>query len=60
MAAGGLSFDEKDFMAHNIRAEYPDASFQLPRSHDVQKDAGHFADLGAAAERCRSRSPKRS
>ena len=55
----GISFDEEDFAAH-IRAEYPDASFQQPRSHDVQKYAGHFADLGSAAERCRGRSPKRS
>ena len=55
----GLSFDEEDFTAHII-AEYPDASFQQPGIHDVQKYAGHFADLGAAAERCRGRSPKRS
>ena len=55
----GFAFDEEDFMAH-IRAKYPGASFQQPRCHDFQKYVGHFANLGAAAERCRSRSPKRS
>ena len=53
----GFAFDEEDFMAH-IRAKYPGASFQQPRCHDFQKYVGHFANLGAAAERCRSRSPK--
>ena len=53
----GFAFDEEDFMAH-IRAKYPGASFQQPRCHDFQKYVSHFANLGAAAERCRSRSPK--
>ena len=53
----GFAFDEEDFMAH-IRAKYPGASFQQPRCNDFQKYVGHFANLGAAAERCRSRSPK--
>ena len=51
--------NEEDFIAH-IRAKYPGASYQQPRCHDFQKYARHFANLGAAAERCRSRSPKRS
>ena len=52
----GLSFDEVQLMAH-IRAEYPSASYQQPKSYDFQKYAASFA--GAAAERPRSRSPKR-
>ena len=55
----GLALEEEDFMAH-IRAKYPGASFQQPRCHDFQKYVGHFANLGAAAEGCHSRSPKRS
>ena len=53
----GLALEEADFMAH-IRAKYLGASFQQPRCHDFQKYARHFANTGAAAERCRSRSPK--
>ena len=55
----GLALNEEDFIAH-IRARYPGASYQLPRCHDFQKCASHFATLGAAAERRRSRTPKRS
>ena len=48
------------FMAH-VRTQYPDASYQQPKVHDFQKyDASSFANLGEAAERDRSRSPKRS
>ena len=53
----GLSLDEDELMAH-IRAEYPSASYQQPKIHDFGSFAGHFANLGAAAERARS--PKRS
>ena len=52
----GLSFDEEQFTAH-IRAEYPNASYQQPKIYDFQKYAASLA--GAAAERPRSRSPKR-
>ena len=53
----GLPLPEEEFMAH-VRVVYPDAAYELPRFHDFQKYVGHFANLGAAAERCRSRSPK--
>ena len=47
----GLPLPEEDFMIH-VRAVYPDAAYELPRFHDFQKYVGHFANLGAAAERC--------
>ena len=50
--------DEDEFMAH-VRTQYPDASYQQPKAHDFQKYAASFANLGAAAERAGSRSPKR-
>ena len=54
-----MPLPEEEFMAH-VHVVYPDAAYELPRFHDFQKYVGHFANLGAAAERCRSRSPKRS
>ena len=55
----GVPLDEEEFMAY-VRAGYPDASYQQPKIHDFQKFAVYFANLGVAAERSRSRSPKRS
>ena len=52
----GLPADEEDFMTF-LRTEYPNASYQQQKIYDVQKYAASLA--GAAAERPRSRSPKR-
>jgi hypothetical protein len=50
---------EEDFMGF-LRAQYPDASYQLPKVHEFHKFVASFANTGAAAERARSRSPRRS
>ena len=55
----GLPVDEGEFMAH-VCAVYPDASYQLPKIYNFQKYVASFANPGTAAERARSRSPKRS
>ena len=54
-----LPLEEEKFMAH-VCAMYPDAPCHLPKIHDFQKNAATFECSGLAAERSRSRSPKRS
>ena len=44
----------------NVCAVYPNASYQLPKIYNFQKYVDSFANPGTAAERARSRSPKRS
>ncbi len=55
----GLQMCEKEFVVRT-RAEYPQASYQLPNTNDFHKFVGSWANLNAqGAEHARSRSPRR-